>query len=260
MKYFAGTFPKIQPVKFRIPTSEALIPIRLDIEIDGNRFKDSFTWNPTEPDSEVVLFAKRTVKDLKLPPALINQISQSIQSQLNEFRSLEGQEMFTSEKIVTLKLDLRVNNTIIRDQFLWDLNNFESDPEEFARTFCKDLDIKDPEVGPAVAVAIREQLYEIATQSVNSTRETRVSKKGRRGGEYVSASKVGGAAVDLMKLFGGKSSVLRKRKELDLYEPIVDLLSKEEVEALDAREERHARMKKRFSDMDDVYLTNYSSG
>ncbi|KAI3971827.1 hypothetical protein MKW92_050724 [Papaver armeniacum] len=249
MKYFAGSFPKIQPVKFRIPTSEALIPIRLDIEIDGNRFKDSFTWNPTEPDSEVVLFAKRTVKDLKLPPAFITQISQSVQSQLNEFRSLVGQEMFTSEKIVTLKLDLRVNNTIIRDQFLWDLNNFESDPEEFARTFCNDLDIKDPEVGPAVAVAIREQLYE----------ETRVSKKGRRG-EYVSASKVGGAAVDLMKLFGGKSSVLRKRKEWDLYEPIVDLLSKEEVEALDAREERHARMKKRFSDMDDVYLTNYSSG
>jgi len=27
------------------------------------------------------------------------------------------------------------------------LNNFESDPEEFARTFCKDLGIEDPEVG-----------------------------------------------------------------------------------------------------------------
>ncbi|KAI3900904.1 hypothetical protein MKW98_026471, partial [Papaver atlanticum] len=39
-------------------------------------------------------------------------------SPLNEFRSLEGQ-MFTSEKIVTHKLDLRVHNTIIRDQFLW---------------------------------------------------------------------------------------------------------------------------------------------
>lgn len=28
-----------------------------------------------------------------------------------------------------------------------DLNNFESDPEEFARTFCRDLAIDDPEVG-----------------------------------------------------------------------------------------------------------------
>ena len=33
---------------------------------------------------------------------------------------------------------------ILRSQ---DLNNFESDPEEFARTFCKDLGIDDPEVG-----------------------------------------------------------------------------------------------------------------
>lgn len=30
---------------------------------------------------------------------------------------------------------------------LQDLNNFDSDPEEFARTFCKDLGIEDPEAG-----------------------------------------------------------------------------------------------------------------
>lgn len=28
-----------------------------------------------------------------------------------------------------------------------DVSNFESDPEEFARTLCKDLNIGDPEVG-----------------------------------------------------------------------------------------------------------------
>ncbi|KAK9081780.1 hypothetical protein Syun_031226 [Stephania yunnanensis] len=124
-----------------------------------------------------------------------------------------------------------------------DLNNFDSDPEEFARTLCKDLDIRDAEVAvirtlkecssylpeypelaldalsriyifPAVAVAIREQLYE---------------------------QKGSGIALDLVKLFGGKSSVIRKRKEWDLYEPIVDLLSNEEVETLDAREERNAQ-------------------
>lgn len=92
-------------------------------------------------------------------------------------------ELFLSS--LTLQLDLRVNHTLIKDQFLWvrvgnscciiplqidimfnsmhmiflpvtysamahgfqDLNNFESDPEEFARTFCKDLGVEDPEVG-----------------------------------------------------------------------------------------------------------------
>lgn len=33
----------------------------------------------------------------------------------------------------------------------------------------------------------------------------------------------------------------RKRKDLDVYEPVVDLLTNEEVDALEAREERHAR-------------------
>ncbi|XP_059636082.1 chromatin structure-remodeling complex protein BSH isoform X2 [Cornus florida] len=227
------------PVKFRIPTADNLVPIRLDIEIDGQRFRDAFTWNPSDPDSEVVVFAKRTVKDLKLPPAFVTQIAQSIQ--LTDFRSFEGQDMYTGEKIVPIKLDLRVNHTLIRDQFLWDLNNFDSDPEEFARTFCRDMGVEDPEVGPAIAFAIREQLYEIAIQSVASAREARISKKGRRGTEHAPASKTGGIAVDLMKLFGHRSSVIRKRKEWDVYEPIVDLLSSEEVDALEAREERNAR-------------------
>ncbi|XP_063941024.1 chromatin structure-remodeling complex protein BSH [Daucus carota subsp. sativus] len=63
--------------------------------------------------------------------------------------------MYTGEKIVLVK----------------DLNNFESDPEEFARSFCKDVGIDDPEVG-------------IAVQNVFSARESRISTKGRRGFEH----------------------------------------------------------------------------
>ncbi|CAN6726750.1 unnamed protein product [Malus baccata var. baccata] len=229
------------PVKFRMPTAQNLVPIRLDLDIDGQRFKDCFTWNPSDPDSEIVVFAKRTAKDLKLPPGFITVIASAIQSQIVEFRSLEGQDMYTGERIVPIKLDLRVNRTVIRDQFLWDLNNFESDPEEFAKTFCADLGIQDPEVGPAIAFSIREQLYEIVVQSVASVRETRINKKGRRGAEYTPVSKVGSTGLDLVKLFGHRSSVVRKRKEWDVYEPIVDLLSTEEVEALQAKEERIAR-------------------
>ncbi|MED6178196.1 hypothetical protein PIB30_105281, partial [Stylosanthes scabra] len=56
------------------PTSKNLVPIRLDIEIDSQRYKDAFTWNPSDLDSEVILFAKRTIKDLKLHPAFVTQI------------------------------------------------------------------------------------------------------------------------------------------------------------------------------------------
>lgn len=236
-----------------MPTPENLIPIHLDIEHEGQRFKDSFTWNPTDPDSEVIGFAKRTVKDLKLPPAFISQISQSIHSQLAEFRSYEGQEMHLKEKIVPLKLDIRVNNTVIRDQFLWDISNLESDPEEFAKTLCKDLGIEDLEVGPTIAVCIREQLFEISIQGVASARESRIGKKGRRGAESFLNSKVSSSSLDLVKLFGSKGSVVRKRKEWYLYEPIVDILSNEEAEALDAREERNARLKKKLDEKEDSF-------
>ncbi|EPS70579.1 hypothetical protein M569_04181, partial [Genlisea aurea] len=91
------------PVKFRIPTADNLVPIRLDIEIDGLKHRDAFLWNPSDPDSEVVVFAKRTVKDLKLPPAFVTQIVQSIQAQLGDFRSYEGQDMYAGEKIVPIK-------------------------------------------------------------------------------------------------------------------------------------------------------------
>ncbi|VFQ91079.1 unnamed protein product [Cuscuta campestris] len=236
----AWSFSKT-PVKFKIPTADNLVPIRLDIEIDGQRLRDAFIWNPSDPDTEVGLFAKRTVKDLKLPPAFVTQIAQSIQSQLGEFRSYEGQDMYTGEKVVPIKLDLRVNHTLVKDHFLWDLNNFESDPEEFARTLCKDLGIEDPEVGPAIAISIREQLYEVSVQSVASARESKMHKKGRRGFEHFSASKTGVTGVDLVKLFGNKNSVVRKRRDWDVYEPIVDLLSIEEVDALETKEERIAR-------------------
>ncbi|XP_020584251.1 chromatin structure-remodeling complex protein BSH isoform X3 [Phalaenopsis equestris] len=239
------------PIRFRMPTAENLIPVRLDIENEGQHYKDSFTWNPSDPDSEVISFAKRTVKDLKLPPAFISQISQSIH--LAEFRSYEGQEMHLKEKIVPLKLDIRVNNTVIRDQFLWDISNLESDPEEFAITLCKDLNVEDPEVGPTIAVCIREQLFEIAIQGVASARESRVGKKGRRGAESFLNSKMSNSSLDLAKLFGSKGSVVRKRKDWYLYEPIVDILSNEEVEALDAREERNARLKKKLDEKEDNF-------
>ncbi|XP_040932605.1 chromatin structure-remodeling complex protein BSH isoform X2 [Gossypium hirsutum] len=289
------------PLKFRMPTAENLIPIRLDIEVDGQPYKDAFTWNPYDPDSEVVMFAKRTVKDLKLAPGFLPQIVQSIQ--LATFQSYEGQDMYVGDLIIPIKLDLQVNHTVIRDQFLWDLNNFDSDPEEFARTLCKDLGIEDPEVEPAIAFAIREQLYEIAIQNVTTARENRISKKGRRAAEHFtprflccflviwsgiggifflirmvwyfsffhllpppilswlhwfcpiitdlnvlfiddiafcfpSHSKASGAALDLMKLFSFRSSVVRKRKDWDYYKPVLDLLSNEDVDALKAKEER----------------------
>ncbi|XP_039030613.1 chromatin structure-remodeling complex protein BSH-like, partial [Hibiscus syriacus] len=93
----------------------------------------------------------------------------------------------------------------------------------------------------AIALAIREQLYEIAIQNVASARENRINKKGRRAAEHFPISKASGAALDLMKLFSFRSSVIRKRKEWDNYKPVLDVLSNEDVDALEAKKERSGR-------------------
>lgn len=246
-------------VKFRMPTAENLIPIRIDVEVEGQRFKDAFTWNPNDSDFEVTTFAMRTVKDLNLAMAFIPLIAQSIQTQVNEFRGYEGLEMTMGERVHCLKLDLRVNSTVIRDQFLWDLGNLDTDPEEFARCLCKDLELEDPEVGPAVAFAIREQLYELVVLSVSSGRETRISKKSRRDWALdFSQSSKAVSSFELMKRSSSKSSAVRKRNEWDFFEPIVEILTREEVEALEAREERNARIKKRQEEKDDLYVNRYA--
>uniref|UniRef100_A0A452XXR4 Uncharacterized protein n=1 Tax=Aegilops tauschii subsp. strangulata TaxID=200361 RepID=A0A452XXR4_AEGTS len=128
MKTVSLGAPRSSTVKFRMPTRDNLVPIRVDIEVDGQRYRDAFTWNPrgtvppflmfwsfrqvhrflmfrpflrrADPDSEVITFAKRTAKELKLPATFVPQILQSIQGQLAEFRSYEGQEMQVKEKIM----------------------------------------------------------------------------------------------------------------------------------------------------------------
>ncbi|CAK9226756.1 unnamed protein product [Sphagnum troendelagicum] len=244
-------------VSFRMPTELNLIPIRLDLEFDGRKLKDAFTWNADDPDYEIIPFSKRMVKDLNLPAVFQPYIAQAIQTQLTEFRSFEGQEMSTEERVQTIRLDLRVNNTLIHDQFLWDVNNLKSDPEGFARGLCKDLDIKDPEVAPAIAVAIREQLYEIAKQNLATGRETRISKKARRDKGAMDFFQSRFATWNPLVFDVTTTTGTERRNEWDLFEPVVEILSEKEVEALYMREERNARLKKRQEEKDDAFVSRY---
>lgn len=58
--------------------------------------------------------------------------------------------MLLSFKILT-HLSIRFRLDCLQNFGFQDLNNFESDPEEFARTFCRDQGIEDPEVGVRTA-------------------------------------------------------------------------------------------------------------
>ena len=65
--------------------ADDLVPIRLDMEIEGHKLRDSFTWNRNEKNLRVEDFAKLLCDDLELPNTpFASAIAQSINTQLAE--------------------------------------------------------------------------------------------------------------------------------------------------------------------------------
>ncbi|RLN73133.1 hypothetical protein BBJ28_00002797 [Nothophytophthora sp. Chile5] len=110
----------------QFPTRETvLIPIRLDLDIEGYRYIDSFSWNLYEK-SCFGCFYKR--------------VARSIQEQVEKAqRSLPWHEAVTSESLHPIFINLRLNDTIYVDRFEWDLSNPDNSPERFAQVVCEEL-------------------------------------------------------------------------------------------------------------------------
>lgn len=76
--------------------------------------------------------------------------------QINQFRKFQ---FIDGEIIKPIKLDLRIDDIVISDQFEWDINNPNNNPEDFAKSLCADLGLGSIFVLP-IAHSIREQILE----------------------------------------------------------------------------------------------------
>ncbi|KAF1792474.1 Lambda repressor-like, DNA-binding domain [Phytophthora cactorum] len=143
----------------KFPTRDTLlIPIRLDIDVEGYRYIDSFSWNLYEKDFTYETFAAALVRDLDLPNCFYKRIAKSIQEQVEKAKkSLPWNEAVTGESLHPIFINLRLNDTIYIDRFEWDLNNPNNSPERFAQVVCEDLGLSG-EFEAQVALSIREQL------------------------------------------------------------------------------------------------------
>ncbi|XP_023239896.1 SWI/SNF-related matrix-associated actin-dependent regulator of chromatin subfamily B member 1-A-like isoform X2 [Centruroides sculpturatus] len=137
--------------------SEVLVPIRLDMEIEGHKLRDTFTWNKNESLITPEQFAEVLCDDLDLPPlSFVPAISQSIRQQIEAFPTdnlLEDQ----ADQRVILKLNIHVGNISLVDQFEWDMSEKENSPELFANKLCSELGLGG-EFVTAIAYSIRGQL------------------------------------------------------------------------------------------------------
>ncbi|KAG1469085.1 hypothetical protein G6F56_003463 [Rhizopus delemar] len=146
-----------EATKEQAEKEECLVPIRIDLEIDGYKLRDTFTWNLNESLITFEQFAEVICLDLRLPPnSFIDPIAKSIKEQLEDFNLSSTQE--TQELKTIVRLDITVGNRELVDQFEWDIGCPKNSPEEFADKLVKELGLGG-EFKTAIAHLIREQIH-----------------------------------------------------------------------------------------------------
>ncbi|KAK7940940.1 snf5/smarcb1/ini1 [Apiospora aurea] len=173
---------KRKDMKQQAEQHEELVPVRLDVDWDKIRLRDTFTWNLHERLAAPELFAMQLVEDLGLkPPAaqpVYEQVLQQMHEQLNDFYpfvfsdedALDPELPYSAWKNDEMRILIKLNITIgahtLMDQFEWEINNPMNSPEEFAASMAKELSLSG-EFATAIAHCIREQ-SQLFTRSLYS--------------------------------------------------------------------------------------------
>jgi len=181
---------------------EELVPIRIELEHEGAKIKETFAWNIQDKTISTDLFAEVLCEDFHLPSVVfIPAISRSIQEQISEYHGREwrvkqdhdlnyektqgtdlsllqlkeeiGQPVeyykpipsaLNDELRISIRLDITVGVRQLTDQIEWDINNSDNQAEEFAHCLATELGLGG-EFTTAIAHSIREQ-SQIYTKSL----------------------------------------------------------------------------------------------
>lgn len=159
-------------IKKQAEQHEELVPVRVDVDWDKVRLRDTFTWNMHERLIQPETFAAQLIEDMGLKPPVdkpvFDQVVNQITEQLNDFYpfayseedALDPELPYSAYKNDEMRILVRLNITIgshtLVDQFEWDINNPMNSPEEFASSMARDLALSG-EFTTAIAHCIREQ-------------------------------------------------------------------------------------------------------
>ncbi|KAG0718943.1 SMARCB1_1 [Chionoecetes opilio] len=128
------------------------------MEIEGQKLRDTFTWNKNETQTSPEQFAELLCDDLDLNPLMfVPAISTSIKQQMDQYPSQTIISDHSDTRIV-IKLNIHVGNISLNDQFEWDMSEPENSPEDFASKLCSELGLGG-EFVTAIAYSVRGQLF-----------------------------------------------------------------------------------------------------
>lgn len=163
---------KRKDMKEQADQVEELVPIRLDIDWEKIKLRDSFTWNLHDRTIPPKQFAEQLVEDFGLdgPAAdrVLEQVNHQLFEQLADFfppvyfeeDALDPELPYSAykndEMRILVKLNITIGQHTLVDQFEWEINNPLNSPEEFALSMSRDLSLSG-EFTTAIAHCIREQ-------------------------------------------------------------------------------------------------------
>ena len=226
---------------------ECLVPIRLEIDYDKYRLRDTFTWNLHDRTVPIELFAEQLVEDFRLPPLppLIKLIAEQIHAQVTDFHphvhlpdepldpKLPYWAYKNDEMRVLIKLNITIGQYTLVDQFEWDINNPVNSPEGFAQQMARDMCLSG-EFTTAIAHSIREQC-QLYTKYLYQTGHT-------FDGRPVEDAELKGAMLPSPLL-----AIVRTTTQTKEYEPVLYELSDGELEKMEKDWSRESRRKRRVN-------------
>lgn len=255
-------------VHFAAQTAEILVPIRLDLDYDKYKLRDTFVWNLVDK-MPIDVFSEHLCEDYQLPlVGFASDIDKSIRSQLSEHHPHkfpeaqvdETDKVYTNQRDddmrISIKLDITVGTCNLVDQFEWDLNNSHNDAERFACGLTLELGLS-MEFRTAIAHTIREQC-QMYTKTL-----------------FLVGHSFDGRAVEdsdvRQMIMPTIYSTLRPRHLLDRFAPAMLELTPEQLDRIDKEREREGRRNRRqtrgkrgvnlpdLSDIPKSYRTPYIS-
>ncbi|KAG1704298.1 hypothetical protein DVH05_006306 [Phytophthora capsici] len=209
---------------------ELICPIRLDVDLDGVRFQDTFLVNAalTTGASPEVL-ATQIAQDEKMSNKLKDTIAESIRRQILTFTSSYVTTEYPNGRLYPIYLDLIIEGFSLRDQFEWDISNDCVATQKFASTLRAELNLPKS-IEPAIVFSIYEQVaaYRIALCGRKWIGKNPFQVQG-------TGLTLPTASSGYIKVMPPLDDVVRSTSDAKLWQPVLSELSREERTYLSAR-------------------------
>ncbi|KAI0462886.1 hypothetical protein LJB42_003689 [Komagataella kurtzmanii] len=239
-----GTTFSDQQILYNSSLPELVIPIKINIEYNGNKIQDCFLWNINETLITPESFATIFCNDMELPNSCIQQIETQINNQIEEFSpfvTLQFPKDGVDSKHCVIQVSVNIGKQLYEDQIEWDLNNDSYSPEQFAHDVVSDMGLA-PEFKPAISVAIHEQLLKLKKEYVENPQLNIFQQHNLP--RYNQCYQKQPNIYDVSSDYQG----LRYDKDAgEKWTPRVEFLSQWEIEKREIERERNIRRMKRES-------------